>query len=124
MYAQNSKIRVVNRSLTNTIISLHDRGYIEDFLALTIGGKVVIKLGESGDPVITDFQISVINQFFDQLSMKFTYLHAVETSCGLKGIVLSNNVLFTDHSQCVRMENIYDRMIPYRKSSFAYQQAV
>ncbi|MDP9077685.1 MAG: hypothetical protein M3O71_09710 [Bacteroidota bacterium] len=124
MYAQSSKTRVVNRSLTNTIISLHGRGYTEDFVAFNKDGKIAVLQGDGGEIAITDFQISVINQFFDRLSLTFTYLHAIETNCGLKGIMLSNSVLFTNRSQCVQMESMYYRMVPYGKNTFTYQQAI
>jgi len=102
MCLQNGKTRKVNHTLTNLIIKLHDSGYTEDFVTRRHEGRLA--LVSDNDRLISDFQISIINQFFDRLDLKFTYLHAIETNCGLRGIVLSNDVLFAGNVQYVRME--------------------
>lgn len=124
MYSKNPKTRIINPSLTNSIIRLHDLGYTEDFVAIDLDGRLVITHGENGDIFIVDFQISIINQFFDRLSFQFTYLHAIETSCGLRGIVLSSSVLFTNNIQVVRMKNRYQKMHSFQRAPIAYQQAI
>lgn len=110
MCLQNGKTRKVNHTLTNLIIKLHDSGYTEDFVASRHDGRLV--LVSNDHRLISDFQISVINQFFDRLDLKFTYLHAIETNCGLRGIVLSKDVLFARNAQYVRMESTYKTETP------------
>ncbi|MGF7036802.1 hypothetical protein [Mucilaginibacter lappiensis] len=110
MCLQNGKTRKVNYTLTNLIIKLHDRGYTEDFVTRRHEGRLA--LVSDNDRLISDFQISIINQFFDRLDLKFTYLHAIETNCGLRGIVLSNDVLFASNVQYVRMESTYKTETP------------
>lgn len=110
MCLQNGKARKVNHTLTNLIIKLHDRGYTEEFVARGRDGGLT--LISDDHRLITDFQISIINQFFDSLDLKFTYLHAIETNCGLRGIVLSTDVLSARNAQYVRMETSYKTWVP------------
>lgn len=124
MYSQNYKTKAVNPTLTNMIIWLHDHGYTEDFSATTQNGRLMVSHILSADLAVTNFQIFIINQFFDRLTNKFIYLHAIETNCGLKGIVLSQLVLFADNSQPVTMVSEQQKITSYRRRSFAYQVAI
>jgi hypothetical protein len=124
MYSQNFKTRRVNPSLTQMIIWLHEHGYTEDFATVNPGGKLMIAHNEKGELPTASFQLFIISQFFDHLSGKFVYLHAVETNCGRRGIVLSNVVLFANDEQGVIAERAHKSMAPSRRPVFAYQVAI
>lgn len=79
--------RFVNKIITKRIISLHDMGYTVDF-----------KLGEKdNDACIEEEHITVFREFslmsseicYDRFSRSYKYLHAIETPCGIKGLLLT-----------------------------------
>ena len=93
MCLQKGKAIKVNHALTNQIIKLHESGYTEDFVTRRTNGQLFL-ISEDQE-VVSDFHISLINQFYDRLHFKFIYLHAIETNCGQRGIALSSDLLFT-----------------------------
>lgn len=92
MYQQKKNTRKVNHCLTRLIIALHQQGYEIDFcLAPDNAGLIT---ATTHDPVIERYFISKIVQGYDEISGRFKYLHAIETFCGLKGLLLSHTILF------------------------------
>jgi len=83
--------RLVNHEITKRIISLHNQGYVVDF---QIGrNRNIICNDEDPYPIFRDFTIKIIDLCFDQLSGSYKYLHAIETECGKKGLLLADEPL-------------------------------
>jgi hypothetical protein len=86
----------MNHLLTKMIIDLHEKGFTEDFC---IGDDRTSlcspHLKSLAFPVFT---ISIINQGYDQLTKCYKYVHAIETPCGIKGLLLSSRVFFNTNS--------------------------
>ena len=83
--------RLVNQKITQRIISLHKQGYVVDF---QLGNHHnIICNDEEPYPVFRDFSIRIIDLCFDQLSNSYKYLHAIETECGKKGLLLADEPL-------------------------------
>jgi hypothetical protein len=96
----------MNHALTKTIIELHEKGFTEDFcIADDLTSLCSPHLKSLAFPVFT---ISIINQGYDQLTQCYKYLHAIETPCGIKGLLLSSQVFFNHKidrnviSECLR----------------------
>jgi hypothetical protein len=83
----------MNCTLTKMIIYLHERGFTQDFCL----AENPIRLYSALDPNISfpSFSVLVINQFYDQLTNQYIYIHAIETHCGFKGLLLSNTIFFS-----------------------------
>ena len=86
-----AKRRLVNYEITKHIFLLHTQGYIVDF-----------RLGENQNIICTEdehhciggnFSIRIIDLCYDQFSKSYKYLHVVETECGLRGLLLSDEPL-------------------------------
>ncbi|MFA6083476.1 hypothetical protein [Mucilaginibacter sp.] len=124
MDTPNCRTRKINRSLTDMIIRLHEHGYTEDFSVSDVAGKPVLMHCEAGEIAVNYFKISIINQFFDRLTFRYKYLHAVETDCGLKGIVLSNGVLFTGSTQVLKEADKLEFILYKNTENYVLQAAM
>jgi len=82
----------MNHLLTRMIIELHEKGFTEDFFIAE--EKSCLCLSRKENTAFPCFTISFITQGFDQLTGCYKYIHAVETYCGTKGLLLSNKVFF------------------------------
>lgn len=83
-----AKRRLVNHKITKHIITLHSQGYVADF---QIGrNRNIICNDEEPYPIFRDFSIRIIDICFDQLSGSYKYLHTIETECGKKGLLLTD----------------------------------
>jgi hypothetical protein len=82
----------MNHLLTRMIIELHEKGFTEDFLIAEERSSLCLSSGKS--PVFPYFTILFITQGYDQLTRCYQYVHAIETHCGIKGLLLSNQVFF------------------------------
>jgi hypothetical protein len=83
-------------SLSKAIIDLHEKGFTHDFYLTEDTDSLRSALG--GNTVYNSFSILVINQFYDRQSRRYIYMHAIETHCGVKGLLLSNKIVFNTHS--------------------------
>lgn len=81
-----------NWTLTKTIIYLHAKGFTEEFF---VKGSDIIHFltGES----IPYFDILLISQAFDELTHSYKYIHAIESDCGVKGLLLMDRCFFRSH---------------------------
>lgn len=77
----------LNRTLTKWVIDLHGKGYINDFLQLN--NQRLRCLQNSEDFPISDLNINVIDQGFDQLTRTYKYIHTIETMDGDKGLLVN-----------------------------------
>ncbi|PWK77154.1 hypothetical protein LX99_02964 [Mucilaginibacter oryzae] len=80
----------MNRTLTKWVIDLHGKGYTDDFLQLN--SQRLRCLQNSEDFPITDLDIKVIHQGFDQLTKTYKYIHTIETMDGAKGLLVVEDV--------------------------------
>ena len=83
---------MTNQLLTKMIIALHENGFTDDFFvhdASDILGSVL-----SPGTIYPFFTVVLINQVFDELTNTYKYIHAIETICGRKGLLLSADLLF------------------------------
>jgi hypothetical protein len=85
----------MNRLLTRMIIELHEKGFTEDFIIAE--ERCSLCLSCNKNPVFSFFTILFITQGYDQLTGCYQYVHAIETHCGIKGLLLSNQVFFIDN---------------------------
>jgi hypothetical protein len=83
----------MNCTLTKMIIYLHERGFTQDFCL----SDNPVRLYSALEPDISfsSFSVLVINQFYDQLTNSYIYIHAIETHCGCRGLLLSNTIFFS-----------------------------
>jgi hypothetical protein len=86
----------MNHLLTMMIIAFHEKGFTEDFLIAEEKSCLCLPCEES--PVFPFFTVLCITQGFDQLTGCYQYIHAIETHCGIKGLLLSNQVFFNINS--------------------------
>jgi hypothetical protein len=82
----------VNSSLTREIIDLHCKGFDLDFQLTDHTDRLIC--AEHTFPVSSPYEILMINQYYDRLTNGFKYVHAIETYCGLKGILVADRILF------------------------------
>ncbi|MBD1362500.1 hypothetical protein IDJ77_01640 [Mucilaginibacter sp. ZT4R22] len=80
--------RKLNNALTMSVINLHDQGYIHDFLPMQ--NQHFLCLQDSVDFDISDLNIKVMAQGFDQLTKTHKYIHTIETINGSKGLLVSD----------------------------------
>jgi hypothetical protein len=83
----------MNYTLTKMIINLHERGFTQDFCLAENPTRLYSALDQNNS--FPFFSVLIINQFYDQLSCRYIYIHAIETHCGCKGLLLSNTILFS-----------------------------
>jgi hypothetical protein len=88
----------INNSFTKGIIDLHCKGYELDFQLAGDTDKLIC--AEHTFPVSTPYDILEINQYYDQVTHGFKYVHAIETYCGLKGILVADRILFHRIAAC------------------------
>ena len=86
------KCKRKNALLTSMIINLHAEGYTEEFST----EDTQTMLFPLSDPkaCIPYFEILLINQVFDELSGSYKYIHANESDCGVRGLLLTDKCLF------------------------------
>ncbi|WP_162996334.1 hypothetical protein [Mucilaginibacter celer] len=80
----------MNRTLTKWVIDLHGKGYTDDFLQ--VNNQRLRCIQNSEDFPITDLNIKVIDQGFDQLTQTYKYIHTIETMDGGKGLLVVEDV--------------------------------
>ena len=80
----------INPRLTELIIGLHEQGYTEDFFME--GQAIYLTAGEKQMNLCLPFTIKDIDEYYDSLNRKYRYVQTVETSCGIKGILISDVV--------------------------------
>ena len=88
-----NRIKKTNTRITKRIIELHEKGFLLDFHFL--GERNFQCLQAEGNFLAEDLCITVIDQVFDQFSRTFKYIHAIETSNGYKGVLLSEEICTT-----------------------------
>jgi hypothetical protein len=82
----------MNHLLTKMIIELHEKGFTEDFFIAEDQSSLCSP--NSKNLIFPFFAILIINQGYDQFAKCYKYVHAIETSCGIKGLLLSSQVFF------------------------------
>ncbi|WP_288879932.1 hypothetical protein [Pedobacter panaciterrae] len=82
------KRRLISPRLTFQIITLHENGYDLDFFLEKETGQIKDEYGTS----YNDFSSKLVDQCFDQLSGTYKYVHAVDTICGRKGLLIADEV--------------------------------
>jgi hypothetical protein len=82
----------MNHLLTTMIIALHEKGFTEDFFVAE--ERSCLSLSCKENPVFPFFTIFIITQGYNQLAGCYQYVHAIETHCGVKGLLLTNQVFF------------------------------
>jgi len=85
-----SLCRLVNRRLTHKLIRLHAKGYELDFSLSKNNGVCCLQSGECFD--VESLAVALIDQAYDFITNSYKYLHAVETACGKKGILLIEGI--------------------------------
>ena len=84
----------MNNLLTTIIIELHEKGFTEDFFIAEERSSISLSWKES--LVFSLFTILIITQGYDQLTGCYQYVHAIETHCGVKGLLLTNRIIFNN----------------------------
>jgi hypothetical protein len=83
--------KTLNRSITQCVITLHQKGYTHDFLLTGTGQFQCIQSGESFD--MHDLMVSMVDCGFDLLTNTHKYIHTIDTPDGSKGLLITNNIL-------------------------------
>jgi hypothetical protein len=92
MIGQADRMKIINSRLTGLIINLHERGYTEDFFF--DGASPCLWMQQAEVVCYAEFTINIVNQCYDSLTNSYQYIHLVETPCGMKGLLISNNLYF------------------------------
>jgi hypothetical protein len=87
-----NRIRTVNRELTRLIIKYHEQGYTEDFY-INSQNRLLYSQSDAG-VCYPWFTLTIVNQCYDSLTQGYKYIHAVETLCGVKGLLICAHVYF------------------------------
>jgi len=90
MESMTVKARKVNGSITNKVIELHNDGYIFDFLILD--QLEVLCLQDNKRIPREHVLVKVQGQGYDLFSHTFKYIHTIETTCGKRGLLLTEQV--------------------------------
>lgn len=84
-------LKKLNRSLTNWVISLHQKGYTDDFLPVN---KEKVQCLQSGENfAIQDLRISLVDCSYDLLTHTYQYIHTIDTQVGYRGLLITNGIL-------------------------------
>lgn len=83
--------KTLNSTITQCVITLHQKGYTHDFLSIGAGRLQCIQSGESFD--MHDLLISMVDCGFDLLTNTHKYIHTIDTPDGEKGLLISNNII-------------------------------
>jgi hypothetical protein len=84
-------IKKLNRTLTNWVISLHQKGYTDDFLPLGSEKLQCVQNGESF--AIQDLRVRLIDCGYDLLTRTYQYIHTIDTQVGYRGLLITNGIL-------------------------------
>lgn len=87
-----STCRKVNAELTARIAQLHGKGYCQDF---AIVDAKSLKCTQSNTLYpCCQLNVTLIDHVFDHILMKYNFVHAIETDCGQRGILLVPQIFF------------------------------
>ncbi|WP_316843924.1 hypothetical protein [Pedobacter psychrodurus] len=84
-------LKKLNPTITNWVISLHQKGYTDDFLSITPEKLQCVQNGESF--ALVDLRINLVDCSFDNLTHTFQYIHTIETQVGCRGLLIMNGIL-------------------------------
>jgi hypothetical protein len=84
-------IRKLNCTLTKWVISLHQKGYTNDFLPVNTEKLKCVQSGETF--AIGDLQVKLIDCEYDLLTHNYQYIHTIDTMVGYKGLLVTNGIL-------------------------------
>ena len=84
-------LKKLNRKLTDWVISLHQRGYTDDFLPVNADNLQCVQNGESF--ALRDLRVSLVDCSFDLLTRTYQYIHTIETQVGYRGLLIINGIL-------------------------------
>jgi hypothetical protein len=89
--------RAVNVQITQSIIALHDEGYVYDFLLDEVGQLWDVQ--ENVPFQLSEININKIGQFDEQMGKVAKFILAIETVNGSKGLLLATklNRIFFDY---------------------------
>lgn len=88
MERRSKNARKLNCSLTESVIELHHKGYINDFLKVKDQCFRCIQSDEEFS--IGELQIKIVSQGFDYFTKNYKYIHTVESQNGCKGLLLAD----------------------------------
>lgn len=81
----------LNHTLTNWVISLHQKGYTDDFLP--INGEEV-QCAQNGESfALKDLRVNLIDCGYDLLTRTYQYIHTIDTQVGYRGLLITNGIL-------------------------------
>jgi hypothetical protein len=82
--------RKIKNSVADAVIKLHHEGYHYDFNVLEGNNYLCLQTNKvySNEGVRSIF----IDEFYDRFTCAYKFVHAVETGCGLKGIMVSEKM--------------------------------
>ncbi|WP_316829827.1 hypothetical protein [Pedobacter aquatilis] len=83
--------RKLNSEITNWVIILHERGYINDFHSLN---HEKLQCAQNGEcfPIL-ELNIHLIDCSYDILNQNYKYIHTIETQAGYRGLLIINGLL-------------------------------
>jgi hypothetical protein len=84
-------LRKLNPTLTNWVISLHQKEYTDDFLSITPEKLQCVQNGESF--AITDLRINLVDCSYDLFTQSYQYIHTIDTQVGCRGLLIMNGIL-------------------------------
>lgn len=86
----------LNRTLTDWVISLHQRGYTDDFVPVNAEKVQCLQDGENF--AIRDLRVNLVDCGYDLLTHTYQYIHTIDTQVGYRGLLITNGIL-TVHAQ-------------------------
>ncbi len=84
-------LKKLNQALTKWVISLHQKGYTDDFLAINKEKVQCIQNGESF--AMQDLRINLVDCAYDLLTHTYQYIHTIDTQVGCRGLLITNGIL-------------------------------
>lgn len=85
------QLRKLNRDLTNCVISLHQKGYTDDFQSISTEKVQCIQNGECF--TMRELRIKLIDCGYDLLTRTYKYIHTIDTEVGYRGLLITNGIL-------------------------------
>ncbi|MCR8560343.1 hypothetical protein KXD93_22005 [Mucilaginibacter sp. BJC16-A38] len=87
-----NRLRTVNSQLTRLIIRYHEEGYTEDFFINSATNRLYLLRDQHS--CFPYFRMNIVSQCYDSLTKGYKYIHIIETTCGLKGLLISCDIQF------------------------------
>lgn len=89
--------RKLNSLMTKRVIELQAKGFDFDFILLS--NNYLMCLQNNYTFSFQSFSIMLVDQVYDDLCESYKYIHAIETSSGERGVLLTDDIIYLPSHQ-------------------------